>query len=267
MRKFSLVLLAMLGWVAGVAGAEVLIVADEMPAMQVLAARLQASNQQITSRIVTQGQMPSKLSPFSAVVVYIHRNLSPLAEKAFINYAEAGGKLVLLHHSISSAKKANRNWFPFLGVRLPEGDVEHGGYKWIEGVTLEIVNLAPQHFITTNAVSYADSIPYRLEGGPLANLPRFTLQQTEVYLNHVLTGPRTTLLGLKYTDASSGKTYMQATAGWVKATGKGVVIYLMAGHSALDFENAAYGQIVVNAITWDGAPATRPSGQLGTLPP
>ena len=29
------------------------------------------------------------------------------AEKTFIQYAESGGKLVLLHHSISSGKRPN----------------------------------------------------------------------------------------------------------------------------------------------------------------
>jgi hypothetical protein len=41
---------------------------------------------------------------------------------------------------------------------------------------------------------------------------------------------------------------MQDIAGWRMATGKGRVVYLMPGHAKRDFEDQAYGQIVVNAI-------------------
>jgi type 1 glutamine amidotransferase len=58
------------------------------------------------------------------------------------------------------------------------------------------------------------------------------------------------LLGLKYTDAKSGATYMQDTAGWLKPADKGWIVYLMPGHTKHDFEDPAYGRIVVNAITW-----------------
>ena len=57
-------------------------------------------------------------------------------------------------------------------------------------------------------------------------------------------------MGLKYTDKTSGKTYMQETAGWVKRSGKGIVIYLMPGHTKHDFETPTYGRIVLNAIVW-----------------
>jgi hypothetical protein len=256
------ILFAVVCWLwcsAGATFAEVLIIADEVPAMQVLATNLKTT-ERLTSRIVTQKEMPSELASFSAIVVYIHGGLNELAEKACINYAENGGKLVLLHHSISSGKRVNKYWFPFLGVSLPVGDVDKGGYKWIEPVTLELVNLAPEHYITTHLVKYEGTVAFgsSSQGGE-RQVPGFTLKQTEVYLNHVLTGPRTVLMGFKYTDAQSGKTYLQETAGWHKRVGKGTVIYLMAGHSSLDFENAAYGQIVVNAVTWRD---TTPPGKV-----
>jgi type 1 glutamine amidotransferase len=58
------------------------------------------------------------------------------------------------------------------------------------------------------------------------------------------------LMGLKYTDAKTGTTYTQDRSGWVKPAGKGWVIYLMPGHTQKDFENPAYGRIVLNAIIW-----------------
>src|SRR5438067_780273 len=125
--------------------ADVLIVADELPAMDVLASKLK-KEEHINSKIVSQKELPESLSTFEAVAVYIHKDLAETAENAFISYAQAGGKLVLLHHSINSGKRKNTHWLSFLSVTLPEGDVKHGGYKWIEGVSLALVNLNLNHF-------------------------------------------------------------------------------------------------------------------------
>lgn len=233
------------------AKAEVLIVADEFPAMELLAAKLK-SEEQTTSKLVRQNQLPASLAAFEAVIVYIHGALSETAEVSFIEYTKAGGKLVLLHHSISSGKRKNRYWFPFLGVSLPEGDVSQGGYKWIEGIHMDLVNLNPSHFITTNKLSYPSRIAYAGANAPSreSSLPGFTLEETEVYLNHVHTEPHTLFLGLKYQDAKTGTTYMQDRAGWIKQGGKGWIIYLMAGHIIRDFENPAYARIVLNAVVF-----------------
>jgi len=204
--------------------------------MEILAERLKR-DEGISSKIVTQDEMPADLGKYSAVVVYVHKKLADAPAKAMVDYTSAGGKLVALHHSISSGKRENKHWFPFLGVELPKGDVEQGGYQWTEGVTLQIVNLAPKHFITTHKVSYDK------QG------PSFTLEHSEVYLNHVLSGgSRTTLLGLKYTDAKTGKTWAQDTAGWLKPSGKGWIVYLMPGHRVEEFRHPAYSRIVMNAV-------------------
>ncbi len=229
---------------SALAAAEVLIVADEIPAMEVLAGKLKAAG--VQSTIVQQTAMPAELSKYSALVVYIHRTIGEPAEKAFVNYAESGGRLVLLHHSISSGKRANKYWFPFLKISLPAGSLEQGGYKYLDPVVMEVVNLAPREFITTHNVAYDRKVRYRDQG----ELPGFRLENTEVYLNHVLTAPRTVLLGLKFTDPKSGQTYMQDSAGWYMKAGQGWVMYFMAGHSARDFENPAYAQILVNALVF-----------------
>lgn len=245
-----LVLLAWLGFSGALFGAgEVLIVADEFPAMEVLSARLK-TDADVTARIVAQTNLPAELAPFPAVIVYIHRDLQPTAERALIDYTLAGGKLIALHHSISSGKRKNKDWFRFLGVTLPTGPVSAGGYQWTEGVTLSLVNLAPDHFITTHKITYPERIPFAPPGESERRLPGFTLTESEVYLNHVLSGPRTLLLGLKYTDAKTGQVYQQRHAGWLKPAGKGWIIYLMAGHSARDFEDPVYGRIVSNAVIW-----------------
>lgn len=246
MRKTLMTLLGVL-LASPLLGAEALIVADEFPAMEVLARRMQA---QIgwTSRLVAQTNLPTDLAPFTTVIVYIHGNLKASVEEALIHYTEAGGKLLVLHHSISSGKRVNRDWFRFLGVDLPKGDVSQGGYKWIEGVTLEVVNRA-NHFITTNQVSYtARTVFTAPEPATATDCPSFTLHETEVYLNHVPTRPKTILLGFKYTEAKTGQTWMQDRAGWLAPAGRGWIFYFMPGHSAKDFQHEAYVRILLNAL-------------------
>jgi hypothetical protein len=232
------------------AAAEVLIVADEFPAMEVVAAKLK-QDAQISSRLVSQKELPASLNQFEAVVVYIHGALGSNAENAFIEYTLNGGKLVALHHSISSGKRKNANWFNFLGVSLPEGEVGKGGYKWIEEITWELVNLNPNHFIMTNRVTYPAQIAYTNSASSAhTKLPGFTLHDSEVYLNHVHTEPRTVLMGFRYVDTKTGSVYMQDRAGWIKRAGKGSIVYLMPGHTVEDLKDAAYGQIVANAVMY-----------------
>ncbi|MCX7049127.1 MAG: ThuA domain-containing protein, partial [Candidatus Sumerlaeota bacterium] len=244
MRKLFVALCCFAPSYFAFAGEQALIVADEIPAMEVLAKKLKAQ-EGIESKIVKQPEMPADLAPFMAVIVYIHKDLSAPAEKAFIEYAKGGGKLIVLHHSISSGKRKNKEWFNFLGVSLPQGDVDKGGYKWTEGVTLDIVNLAPDHFITRNKVTYPIQVACKQSdsGGGEKSAPGVKLEDSEVYLNHVLSGSRTVLLGLKYTDAKTSATYMQAHAGWIKPADKGWVIYLMPGHSVREFEDPTYSRI------------------------
>src|SRR6185436_6905189 len=142
--------------------------------MQSLAAKLDRE-EHLKSTVVGQTNMPANLAGFSAVVVYIHRDLSEQAEDAFIEYAKNGGRLVVLHHSISSGKRKNTRWFPFLGVALPEGDLAAGGYKWIEPATWQLVALNTNHFIMTNHVKYPEHIAMTNS----AALPGFTLTNSE----------------------------------------------------------------------------------------
>jgi hypothetical protein len=252
MIRSLLLLLASLAGVTPVPAAEVLIVADEFPAMQFLAEKLK-SEDNLSSVVVAQDNLPADLKPFRAVVVYIHGELKAPTEDSLIRYTHAGGRLVLLHHSISSGKRKNRDWFPFLGIDLPTGDVDSGGYKWIEPATLDLVNLAPDHFITTHEVNYPIRVAFRLpnESDPPADRPAFTLTESEVYLNHTFTRPRTVLLGFRFIDQQDGdKVYQQYTAGWIMAAGQGQVVYLKAGHSQKDFEHPTYLRIVLNAVSF-----------------
>ena len=230
-------------------GANVLIVADEIPAMQVLAEGMKRL-EGVESRIVRQTDMPAELRAYDAVIVYIHGRLEEGPELALLRYAEESGKLILLHHSISSGKRANKHWLPKLGVELATGEVEAGGYKWIEGVTLEVCNIAPRHAVTSTGVAYPMKAAFTDARGRQSMRDGFRLEHSEVYINHRLTGKRTTLLGYRYVDAATGKVWTQPTAGWLMRLGKGHVLYFMPGHTEQEFRNPSYLRIVTNAVTW-----------------
>ena len=236
---------------AGLFAAEnVLIVADEIPAMESLAKTLEG-RAKAKCTIVQQTEMPSELGKYSAVVVYIHRQIGEPAEKAFIDYARNGGKLILLHHSIGSPKRVNRFWLPFLGIALPKGDVKEGGYAYYAPVTMEIVNLAPRHYVTTRNVKYPKKTAYTSTGsGGEKQYPAFELTETEVFINHVFEGERTILLGIKVREPKSGTLYTQDRGGWYKKAEKGSVFYFMPGHTGREFEDPTYSQILVNALTF-----------------
>lgn len=225
----------------------VLIVADEIPAMETLASELAA---RVTARstIVNvkkdKEPLPAELGGFRAVVVYVHGNLAEPAEKALLAYAEAGGNLVLLHHTISSGKRKNVAWFPALGITLPTGEFADGGYKYFDDVTWDLVALEPRHPILRGV-----KFPKTVEHGGKKR-PALTLEETEIYLNHVLEGPRTPLLALRWQEPTSGKLYAQDTAAWIKPHGKGQIAYFMPGHKKTDFAIAPFAQMIANAVTF-----------------
>lgn len=251
MLKFASLLFGLALTATSLAADRVLIVADEFPAMEFLAKALKAQ-EEIESDLVAQDKLPATLDGYRAVIVYIHGALKPGPEKAFVEYTRAGGRLVALHHSVSSGKRKNAEWFPFLGIDLPAGDVTEGGYKWIEPATIECVNLAPDHFITTHKVEYPTRIAYTPSDTPggYRLRPGFVLHEAEAYLNHTLTEPRTPLLGLKYTEPETGKVWMQDRAGWLRAAGKGLIVYFQPGHSVLDFEQPAYTRMIINSVIY-----------------
>ncbi len=136
------------------AAGDVLIVADEMPQMELLVKILQ-TRANTTADLVTQANVPAVISGYRAVFVFVHHELLESAEKPMVDYANAGGKLIVLHHSISWARAKNKYWFPFLGMSLtPPGDPEQGFYKYVSPVTYTVVNLAPGNYITSHNVHY-----------------------------------------------------------------------------------------------------------------
>jgi hypothetical protein len=107
---------------------DLLVVADEFQAMQILTAQIRAQTK-LTSRIVGRTELPTSLSDYRAALVYIHGDLLAAWEHALIDCTTSGGKLILLHPSISSHRRENKEWFHFLKIELPLGDLLSGGYK------------------------------------------------------------------------------------------------------------------------------------------
>ena len=237
---------------------KVLIVHDELLQMEVLSAILQQKGGfEVT--VVEQSALPEDWSGYRAVIGYIHRVLEVPAEKAIIAYTGNGGRYVALHHSISSKKASNEFYFDFLGVQLDNPKeaknpvMPGGGYGW-RHETLTLVNLNPAHYITNNGVNWNEEILYTSSDQPSveALYPSISLHESEVYMNHKFTDGRekTVLCGFKYLDDRNGQLFMQDRAAWTKPYGDGEVVYLMPGHSAADFENNNFSQMILNAINW-----------------
>lgn len=238
---------------------KILIVHDELPQMEVLTKFLQQKGG-LDVTVVEQSALPEDWSGYRAVIAYIHRVLEVPAEKAIIAYTDNGGRYIALHHSISSKKANNEFYFDFLGIHLDspgaaKNPVMPGaGYGWREEITLTLVNLNPSHYITSHNVTWGEEIPYTPSDKPAyeALYPSISLHETEVYLNHKFTDGRekTILYGFKFFDDRNGQLFMQDRGAWLKAYGKGEVVYLQPGHAISDFENDNISQMILNAITW-----------------
>lgn len=238
---------------------QVLIVHDEIPQMLVLA-NILSEKGGFDVTLVEQNALPADWSGYRAVIGYIHRVLEVPAEMAIINYTQNGGRYIALHHSISSKKASNEFYFDFLGIRLDDPKTAKdpalpgGGYAWREEVTLTLVNLNPAHYITRHEVIWDNEVLYTSSDQPgvEGTYPAIELHESEVYLNHKYTDGRAkaVLAGLRFFDDRNGQMFMQDRAAWTKPVGNGEVVYLMAGHSATDFENSHYAQMIINAINW-----------------
>lgn len=233
--------------------AKVLIVADEWEPMQVLSDHLQAEgNCSVTC--IEQSGPDLALAQFEAIFVYVHRALEAHVEDALIDYTLDGGRLIVLHHAIASAKVANPKWLDFLGIYIaPRDDPEHP-WRVVDG-THTVVNLQPNHYITSHQVTYDRVVKYVPSDGPSISkeYPAFDLENTEVFLNQHFTDGRekTVLFGFRIADPESSQVYMQDRSGWYKRSSQGWIFYLQPGHPASDFADQNFGQIVLNCLRWN----------------
>ena len=248
----TLLLILSVAWQAP-AKERVLIIQDEMPQMEVLAKYLEQAGD-LDCEIVDQQHVPEDLSVYIAVIVYIHGDVYENAEVAFIDYTKKGGRCICLHHTISGSHGQNKYLFDFMGIRLDPGPPEKGGYVWIHGATLTLVNLNPSHYITSHQVKWGERIPYESSDVPSTEgtYSSISLPDSEVYLNHRFKDGRekTVLCGFKYVDSETGRIWMQDRGAWLKRYGDGILVYFQPGHGVSDYENPNISQMVLNAIRW-----------------
>jgi len=230
------------------AAESVLIIKDEWPQMRVLADYLNKKGG-LEVELSDQDKIPAELSSYRAVILYIHRKLQEPTELAVIRYARRGGRLIVLHHSISSGKRANRHWFDFLNIRLPNAPLDKGGYAYRDPVTVQLINLAPDHYITRHDLKWPETADY---DSMSTAVPAVTLTHTEVYLNHTFTDEKEkqVLCGFKYFDQATGRWYQQPRSAWLQKTGQGHLFYFMFGHKNHEFENPVITQLLLNSLTW-----------------
>lgn len=239
----------------------VLVLADAANELTTLARRLTAEGYRIER--ADQRSVKTPFDRFQTVVVYVHQPLLPPVETGLIGYANRGGRLLVLHHAVASAKMANPKWLAFLGVSIAPRDAAK--YPWYVSadITYTMVDLAPGHFITTNGLTYTKKVEYaspdrrELRG----TFPAFDLPHTELFHHQRFTDgkDKTILFGYRLdspypADAPSGLARMEDTAGWYKRTGKGLTFYLQPGHAEHDFDNANFAQIILNCLAWSGKP-------------
>ncbi len=238
----------------------VLIIQDELAQMQVLSDFITGHEENTDIQIVDQDHLPGLMPAYDAVIVYIHGELFENTEKWIIDYAREGGRFICLHHSISSGKARNKNYFPFLGIRLDgtdnprDAELPGAGYAYVEPATLTLVNLNDRHYVTNHHIEWGEAIDYQSPdmSGKRQEYPSISMPESEVYLNHKFTdgNEKTILLGLKYLDTRNNELFMQDRAGWYKKAGKGDIFYFMPGHASIDFQNASYSQMILNAIKY-----------------
>gem|GEM_PF-5417289 len=192
LRRIVLALIACCVVALGCRAQDVLIVADEFHAMQMLASHLEADTK-VHTRNIGQLAMPASLASYRAVRVYLHGELQVPAEHKFIEYAKGGGTLILLHHTITSRKRENKNWFNFLHIELPAPPFADCGYMHFDPVTFQAVNLAAGNPGATKGVTYDQKTAFSAEVESGKTLLATSFPDTEVYVNHVLSGSRTLL--------------------------------------------------------------------------
>jgi len=247
MVALLLLLTCWLAWAAP----EVLVVGDEEKPLAALGAFLGKHGHSF--RYLDQaGYRARKPGPApAAMMMYVHNTLDDDTEAALISYTRQGGRLIILHHGLASARMRNKEILPFAGMVLMPRDSTAHPWKVIWG-DVEIVNLRPGHYVTSHNVRYDRTIAYTPSEGLSVEkrLPGFVLPDTEAYLNQLFSDARSKTVLLGFTCQCKEGTYTQDRAGWYLPVEKGHLFYFQQGHHARDFDNPSFRQIILNSLNW-----------------
>ena len=230
----------------------VLIIADEWDQMLPLQDCLESNGHVVTS--VEDNAVESDLSAYAAVFMYLHKVVEQKAVDAMIRFTQSGGRLIVLHHGIASAKLNNPDWLSFVGIHIEPKDAVTNPWTLMVDVTHHLVNLNPGHYITSNNVDYPNRIEYTSADAPSwpGDCACITFRHTEFFKNqHFADGRQKTVLFGTRCETGDGEVVVQDRGGWVKPSGDGWICYFQPGHLPDDFEQPAYQQILLNCLTWD----------------
>lgn len=236
---------------AGMTAQSVYIVQDTPGPAKALAQKLDAAGYKtsVEDQPTFASHMHS-LGPPKAIFMYVHNTFDPKIEDFLISYAENGGRLIVVHHGMASAKMKNQKWPGFLGVRILPKDAPVNAWAVAMG-RFDLVNLAPGHWVTTHNVTWPKTVAYTPSDSPSVEqqLPAISFE-TEIYYNLLFTDGRrkTVLFGMR--AEADGKVAMQDRGGWMMPAGRGWVFYLQPGHYARDLQDPNFFQIIVNTIEW-----------------
>ena len=237
---------------------KILILCDknERPQMEFLKVFFDAtaSFERRECRIEDQPEKIGDLTPYNAVFMYLHAVMNEQIEERLINYAKNGGRLIVLHHGIASAKRANPNWLSMLGISIPPSEGVERPWKVLPNMDFYLVNFQPKHFVTSYGVVYDATVDYKSSesNGPDGSFPALKMQNTEIFLNQIsIDGDsKQLLLGISYIHPETGKLTTLDHGAWMKSVGKGTVFYFQTGHCKSDFKNPGFRHMLLNALKW-----------------
>ena len=171
---------------------------------------------------------PGLEKDFDVIVMYdMVPKIEPEQQKAFVALLDKGIGLVSLHHNMG----AHRDWPEFrhiIGGKFVFGPTEidgqeHGKSTWAHGQDLHVKIADKEHPITKGLADF------EIHDETYGNY--FTAKDVHVLLT---------------TDNPKNDPELA----WVKEYGHSRVFFLMLGHDAMAWKNAAYGEILARGIRW-----------------
>lgn len=226
--------------------------ADEIPALKDMLSKNGYDVEQ-----AAQKTMDADLADYDAVIVYIHSVIVSEVEHNLIDYVNGGGRMLVIHHAIASAKWNNPKWLELVGIKMaPRNDpARPWKVSGPVGVNHTMVNLKPGHFITSNGIEYEREVDYVSPDDPdlKGRFKAFDIPETEIFHHqtHTDRDKKTILFGYRFEDAETDATVMEDTSGWYKPVGRGHLFYLQPGHENRDFNHPQFGQVMRNCLDWE----------------
>ena len=236
----------------------VLVVVNQQGEFPTLAKLLKKHGYNVT--LQTQKQIGKSITGYETVLVGVESSLQPKVVSTLIDYAKRGGRLVILHGGLNESKIKNKRWLDFLGVKFYPTGYKKYPRKTPKLIDAHVVNLMPEHYITTHNVKYDKTVPCAPKNRPdlKGAFPAFKLTDTAVYHDVLLNddNERVILLGSRFNVADSDdlnavKAFIiEEMAGWYKPAERGWVFYFQPGGVDADFRNPSFSQILLNCLAW-----------------